>query len=133
MLIRQQRCGPANEPGPEYAAGTAVTGPACLPCPASPAGFSNLDGENLHSERTIFILGFGLYCGLSVPAYFEQYAIENGHGPVNTGSTEFNNIMNSLFSTPAAVSLMATVLLDLTIPVPRSERAHKKAWQRQQR
>lgn len=30
-----------------------------------PAGFSNLEGVDLRSERNIFILGFGLYCGLS--------------------------------------------------------------------
>lgn len=29
------------------------------------AGFSNLEGVDLRSERNIFILGFGLYCGLS--------------------------------------------------------------------
>lgn len=33
--------------------------------PSRPAGFSNLEGVDLRSERNIFILGFGLYCGLS--------------------------------------------------------------------
>ena len=35
--------------------------------------------------------------GLSVPAYFEGYTQANGHGPVNTGSSVFNNICNVIF------------------------------------
>ncbi|KAL4431929.1 hypothetical protein ABPG77_000196 [Micractinium sp. CCAP 211/92] len=93
-------------------------------------GFSNLEGVDLRSERNIFILGFGLYCGLSVPDYFNSYTTQNGHGPVNTGSTSFNNVMNSIFETPAAVALMACLLLDLTIPSAPGERT-REAWQEQ--
>lgn len=94
-------------------------------------GFSNLQGVNLQSHRNILILGFGLYCGLSVPAYFESYTAANGHGPVDTGSGTFNDIANAIFSTPAAVSLMACLLLDLTIPMLEGERG-RQAWQVQQ-
>lgn len=126
----------------------------------------NLDGVNLQSERSIFILGFGerahatpspqqdhagrrmnltpahpvaalspitpagLYCGLSVPDYFSSYTAANGHSPINTGNSTFNNILTALFSTPAAVSLLATLLLDLTIPAAPGERA-REAWQAQ--
>lgn len=93
-------------------------------------GFANLENVNLTSERNLFILGFGLYTGLSVPDYFEQYTAANGHGPVDTASGPFNDIMNSLFSTPAAVALMATMLLDLTIPAAPGERS-QEAWQQQ--
>ena len=103
--------------------------PSHLPSPPSP-GFANLENVNLTSERNLFILGFGLYTGLSVPDYFEQYTAANGHGPVDTASGPFNDIMNSLFSTPAAVALMATMLLDLTIPAAPGERS-QEAWQQQ--
>lgn len=66
----------------------------------------------------------------SVPDYFNSYTTTNGHGPVDTGSTSFNNVMNSLFETPAAVALMACLLLDLTIPSAPEERS-QEAWQRQ--
>jgi hypothetical protein len=71
-----------------------------------------------------------LAAGLSIPDYFSSFAAANGHGPVNTGSATVNNILNSIFSTPAAVALMTCLLLDLTIPVARGERA-REAWQRQ--
>lgn len=77
----------------------------------------------------MFILGFGLYCGLSVPAYFESYTAANGHGPVDTGSDTFNSIANSLFATPAAVCLLCTLLLDVTVPAAPGERPWE-AWQR---
>ncbi|KAL4459050.1 hypothetical protein ABPG75_013915 [Micractinium tetrahymenae] len=93
-------------------------------------GFSNLEGVDLRSERNIFILGFGLYCGLSVPDYFNSYTTTNGHGPVNTGSNSFNNVMNSIFETPAAVALMACLLLDMTIAAAPGERT-REAWQQQ--
>lgn len=66
----------------------------------------------------------------AVPDYFNSYTTQNGHGPVNTGSTSFNNVMNSIFETPAAVALMACLLLDLTIPSAPGERT-REAWQEQ--
>lgn len=69
-------------------------------------------------------------CAAAVPEYFNSYTDQNGHGPVDTGSTSFNNVMNSIFETPAAVALMACLLLDLTIPAAPGERA-REAWQQQ--
>ncbi|EFN51042.1 hypothetical protein CHLNCDRAFT_141545 [Chlorella variabilis] len=86
-------------------------------------GFSNLEGVDLHSERNIFILGFGLYSG--APRLLSAAAL-----PPPAQRDTFNSILNSLFSTPAAVALMACLLLDLTIPKGRRERT-QEAWQRQ--
>lgn len=106
--------------------------PPPSPLSFSLPGFSNLEGVNLQSERQIFTLGAGLYNGLSVPAYFESYTAANGHGPIDTSSTTFNNIFNTIFSTPAAISLITTMLLDLTIPAAPGERT-LEVWQRQLR
>ncbi|KAL4853742.1 Nucleobase-ascorbate transporter 1 [Chlorella vulgaris] len=82
------------------------------------------------NERNFFILGFGLYSGLSIPDYFTQYTADTGHGPVDTGSETVDNILNALFSTPAAVSLVACLLLDLTIPRANGKRP-QEGWQQQ--
>ena len=37
--------------------------------------------------------------GLSIPDYFTKYTAANGHGPVNTASTSFDDIANSIFHT----------------------------------
>lgn len=44
---------------------------------------------NMNNPRNLFIVGFALYMGLSVPAFFTQFAAGNAEGryPVNTGST----------------------------------------------
>ncbi|XP_024017860.1 nucleobase-ascorbate transporter 4 [Morus notabilis] len=78
------------------------------------AGLSFLQFCNLNSFRTKFILGFSLFMGLSVPQYFFEYLITSGHGPVNTGSTPFNNVMQVIFSSAATVAIMVAFFLDCT-------------------
>ena len=81
-------------------------------------GLGNLEGVNLRSERNLFVLGAGLYNG-------------EFNGPVNTPSQTFNDIVNSMCSTPAAVSLMTCLLLDLSIPAVPGERS-EEGWQQQE-
>ncbi|KAE8663759.1 Nucleobase-ascorbate transporter 4 [Hibiscus syriacus] len=78
------------------------------------AGLGLLQFCNLNSFRTKFILGFSLFIGLSVPQYFNQYLLVSGHGPVNTGSTWYNNVMQVIFSSPATVGIMVAFFLDCT-------------------
>lgn len=78
------------------------------------AGLNFLQFCNLNSFRTKFILGFSLFMGLSVPQYFYEYLLISGHGPVNTGSTAFNNAMQVLFSSAATVAIMVAFFLDST-------------------
>lgn len=54
-------------------------------------GISQLQFTDMNSPRNIFITGLGLYLSLSIPDYFTTYTAKNNHGPINTGSQEFNS------------------------------------------
>ena len=47
-------------------------------------GISILQFANMNLTRNIFVVGFSLFMGLSVPQYFREFAIRAGHGPVHT-------------------------------------------------
>ncbi|XP_061373876.1 nucleobase-ascorbate transporter 4 [Gastrolobium bilobum] len=79
------------------------------------AGLGFLQFCNLNSFRSMFILGFSLFMGLSVPQYFNEYLLLSGQGPVHTGSTAFNNIVQVIFSSPATVAIIVAYLLDFTL------------------
>ncbi|XP_004496870.1 nucleobase-ascorbate transporter 4 [Cicer arietinum] len=79
------------------------------------AGLGFLQFCNLNSFRSMFIVGFSLFIGLSVPQYFHEYLFLSGHGPVHTRSTAFNNIVIVIFSSPATVAIIVAYFLDLTM------------------
>ncbi|XP_027366401.1 nucleobase-ascorbate transporter 4 isoform X1 [Abrus precatorius] len=79
------------------------------------AGLGFLQFCNLNSYRSMFILGFSLFMGLSVPQYFNEYLLISGHGPVHTGSIGFNNVVQVIFSSPATVAIIVAYLLDFTL------------------
>ncbi|BFG42084.1 hypothetical protein CerSpe_283560 [Prunus speciosa] len=79
------------------------------------AGLGLLQFCNLNSYRSKFIVGFALFMGLSVPQYFNEYLATSGHGPVHTGSTWFNNIVQVIFSSPATVAIIIAFFLDSTV------------------
>ncbi|MFQ6630162.1 hypothetical protein Gotur_006907 [Gossypium turneri] len=79
------------------------------------AGLGLLQFCNLNSFRTKFILGFSLFIGLSISQYFNEYLLVSGHGPVHTQSTWFNNVMQTIFSSPATVAIMVAFFLDCTL------------------
>ncbi|XP_058007373.1 nucleobase-ascorbate transporter 4-like [Hevea brasiliensis] len=78
------------------------------------AGLQYLQFCNVNSFRSKFILGFSLFMGLSVPQYFKEYVFLSGHGPVNTGFTWFNDIIQVIFSSPPTVALIIAFFLDRT-------------------
>ncbi|XP_054785567.1 nucleobase-ascorbate transporter 4 isoform X1 [Prosopis cineraria] len=78
-------------------------------------GFGFLQFCNLNSFRTLFILGFSIFMGLSVSQYFIQDIFLFGHGPVHTGSTTFNNIVQVIFSSAPTVALIVAYFLDSTV------------------
>ncbi|KAK7280246.1 hypothetical protein RJT34_25308 [Clitoria ternatea] len=78
-------------------------------------GLGFLQFCNLNSYRTMFILGFSLFMGLSVPQYFNEYLLPSGHGPVHTSSTAFNNIVLVIFSSPATVAIIVAYFFDFTL------------------
>jgi len=111
---------------------------------AASAGLGFLQFCNLNSYRSMFIVGFSLFIGLSVPQYFQEYLTLSGHGPAHTGSTsvhiyltrqvsscykyshlwflfwfsgnmQFNNIVQVIFSSPATVAIIVAYFLDATM------------------
>ncbi|KAJ9531472.1 hypothetical protein QJQ45_015063 [Haematococcus lacustris] len=81
-------------------------------------GVSNLQFTNQNSPRNLFILGFSVYMGLSVPQYFASVK----GGVFKTSDIKFNAIFNTLCNTPMVISLLLSFILDNTIPGSREER-----------
>jgi nucleobase transporter 1/2 len=59
-------------------------------------GLSHLQFTNMNLTRNIFVVGFSIFLGLSVPQYFSEFAIRSDHGPVHTRALWVNFL--SLFS-----------------------------------
>jgi nucleobase transporter 1/2 len=59
-------------------------------------GLSHLQFTNMNLTRNIFVVGFSIFLGLSVPQYFSEFAIRSDHGPVHTHALWVNFL--SLFS-----------------------------------
>ena len=83
-------------------------------------GLSNLQFVNLNSARNLFILGFSLFMGLSVPEYFSAH-------PMESGPQWLGDIINTLGSTGMAVGAIIAIVLDNTIPGTDEERG-LTAW-----
>lgn len=78
-------------------------------------GISFLQFANPNSMRNIYILGLSLFLGISIPQYFIMNTDGFGHGPVKTGGGWFNNILNTIFSSPPTVAIIVGTLLDNTL------------------
>ncbi|KAF8666057.1 hypothetical protein HU200_053763 [Digitaria exilis] len=78
-------------------------------------GLSYLQYCNLNSFRTIFILGFSFFMGLSVPQYFNEFTAVAGHGPMHAGARWFNDMINITFSSKPFVGGLVAYVLDNTI------------------
>ncbi len=78
-------------------------------------GLSNLQFVNLNSSRNLFILGFALFMGLSVPEYFIT-------AKVDVGPEWVNNIIKTLGGTGMAVGAFCALVLDNVIPGTDEER-----------
>lgn len=80
-------------------------------------GLSNLQLVNLNSPRNLFILGFALFMGLSLPEYFGAHPLVLGES-----WAWLADIVNTLGKTGMAVGAFSALLLDNTIPGTREER-----------
>ncbi len=78
-------------------------------------GLSNLQLVDLNSPRNLFILGFSIFMGLSLPEYFDAH-------PFTLGPQWLQDLANTLGKTGMAVGAFAAVFLDNTIPGTRLER-----------
>ena len=84
-------------------------------------GLSNLQLVNLNSPRNLFILGFALFMGLSVPEYFAAQPVDLG-----ADLSWLADLINTLGKTGMAVGAFAALLLDNTIPGTPEERGIQK-------
>ncbi|XP_062158246.1 nucleobase-ascorbate transporter 3 [Alnus glutinosa] len=84
-------------------------------------GISHIQFANTNSLRNIYVLGLTLFLGMSIPQYFVTNTdMRNGHGPVSTDGGWFNNIFNTIFSSPPTVVIIVGTLLDNTLDAKRT-------------
>jgi nucleobase transporter 1/2 len=80
-------------------------------------GLSNLQFIDLNSARNLFIVGFTLFMGLSIPEYF------NAHPLAFSADWDWlANVLNTLGKTGMAVGALVAIVLDNTIPGTDEER-----------
>ncbi|KAH7278382.1 hypothetical protein KP509_38G038700 [Ceratopteris richardii] len=78
-------------------------------------GFSFLQFVNVNDGRSMFILGFSVFMGISVPQYFREYAIIAGQGPVRSHSHWFNDFIFVIFTSAATVAFILAMVFDNTL------------------
>ncbi|KAG6784542.1 hypothetical protein POTOM_010239 [Populus tomentosa] len=78
-------------------------------------GISFIQFSNNNSMRNHYVLGLALFLGISIPQYFISNTTGDGHGPVRTDGGWFNDILNTLFSSPPTVAMIVGTLLDSTL------------------
>uniref|UniRef100_A0A0D9V7Z8 Nucleobase-ascorbate transporter 12 n=1 Tax=Leersia perrieri TaxID=77586 RepID=A0A0D9V7Z8_9ORYZ len=101
-------------------------------------GLSNLRYSAKGSSRNSIVVGLALFLSLSVPSYFQQYGLHPSanssvptyfqpyivasHGPIHTGSSGVNYILNTLLSLNMVIAFLVALVLDNTVPGGRQER-----------
>ena len=101
-------------------------------------GLSQLQHVDLNQNRNVFVLGFGLFAGLSVPEYVANVqsadvSLEAGLANVPVlgavlGIPEVAQTVGIILGTPIAVGGLAAFVLDNTIPGTADERG-LTAWE----
>lgn len=91
-------------------------------------GLSFLQFTNMNSMRNLFIVGVGIFLGLSIPQYFFSYTTGAQHGPAHTGAGWFNDWINTIFSSGPTVALIVAVFLDNTLEFRDAARDRGMPW-----
>uniref|UniRef100_A0A8C3XZA7 Solute carrier family 23 member 1 n=1 Tax=Catharus ustulatus TaxID=91951 RepID=A0A8C3XZA7_CATUS len=78
-------------------------------------GLSNLQFVDMNSSRNLFVLGFSMFFGLTLPNYLDSHP-----GAINTGSLD--QILTVLLTTEMFVGGTIAFVLDNTIPGTQEER-----------
>ncbi|CAJ1972633.1 unnamed protein product [Sphenostylis stenocarpa] len=78
-------------------------------------GISFIQFANSNSIRNIYVLGLTLFLAISIPQYFVTSTAPDGHGPVKTDGGWFNDILNTIFSSPPTVAIIVGTLIDNTL------------------
>ncbi|KAF7140447.1 hypothetical protein RHSIM_Rhsim06G0041800 [Rhododendron simsii] len=92
------------------------------------AGISFIQFANTNSLRNIYVLGVSLFLGISIPQYFTMHSDDAGHGPLRTSAGWFNDIVNTLFSSPPAVAMIVGTLLDNTLDAHHTRNERGIPW-----
>ncbi|XWS24286.1 hypothetical protein CRYUN_Cryun28dG0088000 [Craigia yunnanensis] len=79
------------------------------------SGITFIQFVNNNSMRNIYVLGVSLFLGLSIAQYSAMNTTYDGHGPVRTNARWFNDILNTIFSSPATVAIIVGTVLDNTL------------------
>ncbi|XP_025300842.1 solute carrier family 23 member 1 [Canis lupus baileyi] len=80
-------------------------------------GLSNLQFVDMNSSRNLFVLGFSMFFGLTLPNY-----LESNPGAINTGIPEVDQILTVLLTTEMFVGGCLAFILDNTVPGSLEER-----------
>ncbi|XP_069619275.1 solute carrier family 23 member 1-like isoform X2 [Ranitomeya imitator] len=80
-------------------------------------GMSNLQYADMNSSRNIFIIGFSIFCGLSIPNW-----VNNNAELLKTGILQLDQIIMVLLTTGMFVGGFLGFFLDNTIPGTKEER-----------
>ncbi|KAH7277224.1 hypothetical protein KP509_39G040900 [Ceratopteris richardii] len=100
-------------------------------------GLSNFRYSETGSSRNVIIVGLSLFLSLSVPIYFQRYAVSlstatvpsyllpytvPAHGPIRTSIPGVNFLLNAALSLNMVIALLVAFVLDNTVPGSRQER-----------
>ncbi|XP_055574655.1 solute carrier family 23 member 1 isoform X5 [Falco cherrug] len=80
-------------------------------------GLSNLQFVDMNSSRNLFVLGFAMFFGLTLPNYLDSHP-----KAINTGVPELDQILTVLLTTEMFVGGIIAFVLDNTIPGTQEER-----------
>ncbi|KAL1353809.1 hypothetical protein HN51_042423 [Arachis hypogaea] len=78
-------------------------------------GISFIQFANSNSMRNMYVLGLSLFLGISISQYFAMNTAPDGHGPTRTNAGWFNDILNTIFSSPPTVAIIVGTILDNTL------------------
>ncbi|XP_066478586.1 solute carrier family 23 member 1 [Tiliqua scincoides] len=80
-------------------------------------GLSNLQFVDMNSSRNLFVLGFAMFFGLTVPNYLDSHP-----NAIKTGVAEIDQILTVLLTTEMFVGGSIAFILDNTVPGTQEER-----------
>ncbi|KAM6056019.1 solute carrier family 23 member 1 isoform 1-T1 [Chlamydotis macqueenii] len=80
-------------------------------------GLSNLQFVDMNSSRNLFVLGFAMFFGLTLPNYLDSHP-----KAINTGVPELDQILTVLLTTEMFIGGTIAFILDNTIPGTQEER-----------
>ncbi|XP_062192988.1 nucleobase-ascorbate transporter 2-like [Phragmites australis] len=91
-------------------------------------GLSFLQFTNMNSIRNLFIVGVSLFLGISIPEYFFRFTMAAQQGPAHTRAGWFNDLINTIFSSPPTVGFIVSVVLDNTLEVRNALKDRGMPW-----